>query len=149
MAHAPGKLKFGPILAATVLTVLGIWLFKTVAEVFVLLMLGVLISLYLGAVAAWIERRTGIPEGAALAAAILGSLGALVLLGWVLVPPVIEQTRQLVAGLPTQIVSWEQGLDTLAQKLPALRDMIGPPGEHRTVHAAMDQFSGFFGTLPT
>lgn len=145
----PGRFKFGPILTATVLTVLGIWLFKTVAQVFVLLMLGVLVSLYLGAVAGWIERHTRVPDSAALAVAIVSSVGALVLLGWILVPPVIEQTRQLIAGLPGQIASWESGLDQLANKFPALRDMIGPPGEHRTVHAAMDQFSGFFGTLPT
>jgi predicted PurR-regulated permease PerM len=145
----PGKFKFGPILTATVLTVLGIWLFKTVAPVFVLLMLGILISLYLGAVAGWVEEKTHIPEKAALAVAIFGSLGALIMLAWILVPPVIEQTRQLVLGLPTQIGSWENGLDGLANKFPALRDVIGPPGEHRTVHAIIDQFSGFFGSLPT
>lgn len=146
---APGRFKFGPILTATVLTVLGIWLFKTVASVFVLLMLGVLISLYLGAVAGRIERHTHMPERAALATAIFGSLGALILLAWILVPPVIEQTRQLVLSLPTQIASWETGLDSLATKFPALRDIMGPPSEHRTVHAVVDQFSGFFGTLPT
>jgi predicted PurR-regulated permease PerM len=59
------RFKFAPILTATVLTVLLLWLFKTVAQVFVLLMLGVLISLYLGAVARWIEKRTRIPEKAA------------------------------------------------------------------------------------
>ena len=144
-----GRLKFGPILTATVLTVLGIWLFKTVAGVFVLLMLGVLISLYLGAVARWFEERTGLPERAALAIAIFGSLGALCLLAWILAPPVVEQTRQLVAGLPAQLTSWEAGLDKMADKFPALRDVIGPPGEHRTVHAVMDRLSGFFGTLPT
>lgn len=144
-----GKFKFGPILTATVLTVLGIWLFKTVAGVFVLLMLGVLISLYLGAVADWFERRTGMPERAALAVAIFGSLAMLILLVWILAPPVVEQTRQLVAGLPAQLTSWEGGLDKVTIKFPALRDVIGPPGEHRTVHAAMDKMSGFFGTLPT
>ena len=143
------KLKFGPILTATVLTVLGIWLFKTVAGVFVLLMLGVLISLYLGAVASWFEERTHMPERAALAVAIFTSVGALLLLAWILAPPVVEQTRQLIAGLPTQLASWEAGLDKVADKFPALRDVIGPPGEHRTVHAVMDRLSGFFGTLPT
>ena len=72
-----GRFRFGPILAATVLTVIGIWLFKTVAQVFVLLMLGILLSLYLGAVSEWIQRRTRAPEGVALAAAISGSLGVL------------------------------------------------------------------------
>ena len=93
---AERRFRFAPILTATVLTVLLLWLFKTVAQVFVLLLIGVLISLYLGAVANWIQRRTRMPERVALAAAIFGSLGALVLLGWILAPPVIEQTRQLV-----------------------------------------------------
>jgi predicted PurR-regulated permease PerM len=149
LAGGSGRFKFGPILTATVLTVLGIWLFKTVASVFVLLMLGVLISLYLGAVAGWVEDHTGLPERAALAIAIFGSVGALALLVWILAPPVVEQTRQLIAGLPAQLTSWEAGLDKVADKFPALRDVIGPPGEHRTVHAAMDRMSGFFGTLPT
>jgi predicted PurR-regulated permease PerM len=141
--------KFGPILTATVLTVLGIWLFKTVAPVFVLLMLGILISLYLGAVADWIRRHTNLPDGVALAAAIFGSLGALVLLGWVLVPPVIDQTRQLVLQMPKFVASWETGIDNLANRIPALRDMIGPPGEHRTLQAVSGELSGIFGSIPT
>lgn len=145
----PGKFKFGPILTATVLTVLGIWLFKTVAQVFVLLMLGILISLYLGAVAGWIERHAKLPEKAALAAAIFGSLGALVLLAWILVPPVFEQTRQLVQALPNQITSWEAGLDNLAKKFPALGDVIGSGDDHRLVTTIYGQFSGFFASLPT
>ena len=92
--------KFAPILTATVLTVLGIWLFKTVAQVFVLLMLGILASLYLGAVAGWIKRHLHAPEGLALALAIFGSVGALALLAYILVPPVIDQARQLVQQMP-------------------------------------------------
>lgn len=142
-------LKFGPILTATVLTVLGIWLFKTVAQVFVLLMLGILASLYLGAVADWIKKHVHVPEGLALAAAILGSVGALVLLGFILVPPVINQTRQLIEQMPTFIASWESGIDKLANEFPALRDMVGPPGEHRTVQAIYAELSGMFGGIPT
>jgi predicted PurR-regulated permease PerM len=140
--------KFGPILAATVLTVLGIWLFKTVAPVFVLLMLGILISLYLGAVADWMKDHARAPEGVALATAIIGSAGALVLLLWILVPPVIEQTRQLVQQMPTFIDAWEKMIDGWATKFPALRDMVGPPGEHRTVQAISNELSALAGTVP-
>ena len=143
------RFRFAPILTAAVLTVLLLWLFKTVAQVFVLLMLGVLISLYLGAVARWIEKRTRIPEKAALAAAIFGSLGALVLLIWVLAPPVIDQTRQLIQQMPKFISAWEAGIDGLAAKIPALRDVIGPVGEHRTLQALYGQLSGVFTGLPT
>jgi len=123
------------MLTATVLTVLLLWLFKTVAQVFVLLMLGVLISLFWGAVADWIERRTRAPERLALATAILGSVGMLVLLVWILAPPVIEQTRKLVEQLPTFVTAWETGIDSLARKFPALGDVLGPQKEHRTLTA--------------
>jgi predicted PurR-regulated permease PerM len=143
------RFKFAPILTATVLTVLLLWLFKTVAQVFVLLMLGVLISLYLGAVARWIERRAHVPERMALALAILGTLGALVLLGFTLVPPVIDQTRQLVQQMPKFLSAWEVGIDNLAAKIPAMRDVIGDVGEHRTLQAVYSQLSGVFTELPT
>ena len=61
------RLKFAPILIATVLTVILLWLFKSVVQVFVLLMLGVLISLFWGALSEWLQRKTRAPE--ALAAA--------------------------------------------------------------------------------
>jgi len=137
------------MLTATVLTVLLLWLFKTVAQVFVLLMLGVLISLFWGAVADWIERRTRAPERLALTAAILGSIGALALLVWILAPPVIEQTRKLFEQLPTFITSWEAGIDTLASKIPALGEMLGPQKEHRTLTAIYGQLSGVVGSIPT
>lgn len=141
--------RFAPILTATVLTVLLLWLFKTVAQVLVLLMLGILLSLYLGAVADWIERKTKLPERVCLTAAIFGSLGAIALLAFVLVPPVVDQTRQLIQDLPRFISSWESGIDSLADRLPGLRDMVGSKGEHRTLIAAYDQLSGIFGSIPT
>jgi predicted PurR-regulated permease PerM len=88
------------------------------------------------------------PEGVALATAIIGSAGALVLLLWILVPPVIEQTRQLVQQMPTFIDAWEKMIDGWATKFPALRDMVGPPGEHRTVQAISNELSALAGTVP-
>ncbi len=143
------RFKFAPILTATVLTVLLLWLFKTVAQVLVLLMLGILISLYLGAVADWIQRLTKLNERLCLTIAILGSLGAVVLLAFVLVPPVVDQTRQLIQDLPRFITAWESGIDSLADRLPGMRDLVGSKGEHRTLIAAYDQLSGMFGSIPT
>ena len=48
---APRRFRFAPLLAATVLTVLLLWLFGTVADVLLLLFLAILLSLFLGAVA--------------------------------------------------------------------------------------------------
>ncbi len=68
---------------------------------------------------------------------------------WILAPPVIDQTRKLVQQLPDFVTSWETGIDQLANRFPALRDMLGQPGEHRTLQALYGQLSGTFGTIPT
>jgi len=135
--------RFGPILAATVLTVLGLWLFSSVAQVFLLLFLGILISLYLGAVSDWVEVKARIPRGAAFAIAVLGSLGALVFLGWILIPPVVSQTQQLIAALPGFIATWETGLDNLAVRFPFLREAIGT-GDNRILSVIYGRVSGMF-----
>jgi predicted PurR-regulated permease PerM len=141
-----GRFRFAPILAATVLTVLGLWLFSSVAQVFVLLFLGILISLYLGAVAEWIERRMRLPQGVAFALAVIGSLGALVFLGFILVPPVVSQTQALINSLPDFIASWEKSLDGLATRFPFLKDAIGT-GDNRIISAVYGRVSGMFGDV--
>lgn len=141
-----GRFRFAPALAATVLTVLLLWLFKTVAHVFILLFLGIIISLYLGAVAEWFERHARMPSGVALATSIIASLGALIVLGWILIPPVIAQTKDLVTSLPNFVTSWEGGLDNMVARFPALREVF-PPGQHRMLQAIYNQMSGTFGDV--
>ena len=72
-SESKGRFRFAPILTATVLTVLGIWLFGRVAQVLILLFMGVLISLYLRAVAGWLERRLRLPERLAFTTSLLVS----------------------------------------------------------------------------
>ena len=119
-----GRFRFAPILTATVLTVLLLWLFKTVAQVFILLFIGVLISLYLGAIAHWFERHTGVGGRPALALSIIISVGGLVILGWVLFPPVAQQTHDLIAQLPIFAAGWEKWLDGIISSFPAVRDVM-------------------------
>jgi predicted PurR-regulated permease PerM len=138
--------KFAPILTATVLTVLLLWMFKTVVAVFLLLLIAVLLSLYFGAIADWLVERARVPEGMALAVAILGSIGLLVLLLVILIPPVIGQTKQLIEALPTYVTGWEAGLDNQIKKFPALAQLM-PPGEHRLISAMFDQVKGIFGGI--
>jgi predicted PurR-regulated permease PerM len=140
------KFKFAPILTATVFTVLLIWLAGRVAEVFLLLFLGILISLYLGALADTLRRRLRVPERFSLLVAILLSFGGLVLLFWVLVPPLIAQTQELIKVLPAYIGGWEAAIDRAAAKVPALRSVY-QPGEHRILLAVYNQVSGQFGSV--
>jgi predicted PurR-regulated permease PerM len=140
------RIHFAPILTATVLTVLLLWLFKTVAQVFLLLFIGILLSLYLGAVAGWLERKVRLPASAAFLTAVLGSLGLLVLLGWILIPPVVTQTEALVKQLPGFIDTWEQGLDHLAARYPAFAQVY-TPGQHSVITAIYNQVRSNFGDV--
>jgi predicted PurR-regulated permease PerM len=143
-----GRFRFAPILTATVLTVLGIWLFGRVAQVLILLFIGVLISLYLRAVAAWFERRLRMPERLAFTTSLLLSLAGVAAIFWILVPPVIEQTQALVKVLPNYITGWEGSIERAIDRIPALRD-YWKPGEHKILIALYNEISANFASLPT
>jgi predicted PurR-regulated permease PerM len=145
---APRRFRFAPILAATVLTVLGLWLFGKVAHVLILLFIGLLLSLYLRAVAGWLERRLHVPDHLAFAMSLLLSLAGVVAIFWILVPPVITQTQALIKVLPSYISGWEAGIERTVSRVPALRD-YWKPGEHKILFAFYDELSGTFTSLPT
>jgi predicted PurR-regulated permease PerM len=144
--QAARKFKFAPILTATVFTVLLLWLSGQVAEVFLLLFLGILISLYLGALTGVLHRRARLPERFAFISAILLSFGGLALLFWVLVPPLIAQTQELIKVLPTYIGGWEAAIDRMADRIPALKSVY-TPGQHRLLLAVYNQVSSQFGDV--
>ena len=145
-AQAPSRFRFAPLLTATVFTFLLLWLTGRVAEVFILLFLGILISLYLGALADALHRHARVPERLAFILAILITFGGVALLFWVLVPPLIAQTQELVKVLPAYIGGWEAAIDRMAAKVPALRSVY-TPGEHRILLAVYTQVSGQFGDV--
>ncbi|MDB4882194.1 MAG: hypothetical protein JWL95_960 [Gemmatimonadetes bacterium] len=143
---AARRFKFAPILTATVFTVLLLWIAGRVVEVFILLFLGIMISLYLGALAGVLHRRLRIPEGWSLAAAVVISLGGLAVLFSILVPPLIAQTQELVKVLPNYIEGWETAIDRLVSRVPALRAVYAP-GQHKLLLAVYEQVAGQFNNV--
>jgi predicted PurR-regulated permease PerM len=140
------RVRFAPILTATVLTVLLLLLVRSAAEILVLLLLGILISLYLRALTEIIQRKLRIPEPFSYITALVATIVAVAGLLWVLVPPVIQQTQQLFSVLPDYIAGWEQGLENAMIKYPGLRDVVGT-GDHRILRAVYDRISGAFGDV--
>ena len=134
-------MRVAPILTATVLTVLLLWLFGKAAHVLILLFLGILLALYLGALRDFLMRHLRIPPRLAYISAMLLTIGALTLLFAILVPPVMEQTQQLFRVLPNYIAAWESGIDRAISRIPALRD-TWRPGEHRLYRAILEQLGG-------
>jgi predicted PurR-regulated permease PerM len=138
--------KFGPILTAVVFTVLLLWLAGRVAEVFLLLFLGVLLSLVLGSLAGVLHLRARVPERLSFLVAILLLFGGVALVVWILVPPLLAQTQELVKVLPDYISGWEAAIDRLAERVPALRSVY-PPGQHKLLFAVYSQVADQFGNV--
>jgi predicted PurR-regulated permease PerM len=145
-ALAGRRFRIGPIITAVVLTVLLLWLLGATADIFLLLFLGILISLYLSAVTDFFERRLRIPRQLAFTIALIFTIAAVVGLFWLLVPPVIVQTQQLVRVLPNYIATWETGIENGIKRIPALAE-VWQTGEHRLLRAAYEQISGYFQDL--
>ena len=135
---AARRFRFAPVLTATVLTVLLLWLAGEAAEVLLLLFIAILLSLYLGATADLLKRRLNIPRGAALAAAGVLTLAAIVGLVWLVVPPVIEQTLGLVRVFPAYLSAWDAGVDRLARRIPGVV-AVYQPGQHRLAVTLYEQ----------
>jgi predicted PurR-regulated permease PerM len=142
------RFRFGPLLAGTVLTVLVLLLLGSAAEILLLLFIAILISLYLGAAADAIRRRVPMPRGLALALAGALTLGGVVGLVWLLVPPVIAQTQALIRVLPTFVAAWDAGIDRVVLRTPALAS-IWQTDQHRIAVALYEQAAHMLeGALP-
>ncbi len=105
-----------------------------------LLFLGILIAVYLNALAASLRRRLHVPPRFAFPAALLVSIGALALVVAILVPPLVTQTRELVKVLPQYLDLWQHTLQTTMARIPALADVM-PPGQNSIVVAIYDQLT--------
>jgi predicted PurR-regulated permease PerM len=127
---AAARFRFAPILFGTLVTALLVWLVATASGVFLLLFIAIIASLFLRSVADLFTRRLGIPAGLALALAVVLSLGAIGGLVTLLVPPVVEQTRELFTVLPQYVAGLERYIGQQVQRVPQLRDYWRPE-EHQ------------------
>jgi predicted PurR-regulated permease PerM len=63
-----------------------------------------------------------------------------------LVPPVVEQTQQLVRVLPQYVESWEMAIGRFVARYPVMSDMWRP-GEHKLMNAIYEAVTGPLGDL--
>ena len=140
-AVAPRGVRVAPIITGVILTFLLLWMLGATADVFLLLFIAILISLYLGAVRDLFVDKLHVPPRLAFFLSVFGTAAALIGLVAILLPPVVEQTRALFVVLPSYISAWEAGIDRLVARFPAMRD-VWKPGEHPLVGALYDQAAG-------
>jgi predicted PurR-regulated permease PerM len=132
------RLRFAPVLFGTVVTGVLLWLVVQASNVFLLLFLAVLLSLFLRAVADVFESRLRLPSAIALLCAVLITLGAVGGLLALLVPPFAEQTRALAQELPKYIAGLENQLARLGDRIPPLKAYLATE-DHKALSVVYEQ----------
>ncbi len=140
---APRRVKLTPGIAAVVLTGLGLYLAGSASQLLLLLFIAILIATYLSALTDAIVGRTGWPRPLAFAGAIVATVLVLWGIEALLVPPVIEQTRQLGANLPRYITAWQVWLERMVVQFPALEPFVGGDRKQDVIDAIVTQAEGF------
>lgn len=136
----------GPALAGVAAAALLVWLAGRVADLLLLLFIAILLAVYLGATTDFLTARTRLPRGVAFAVALVGTIGAVVGIGSLLVGPVVAQTQELISVLPRYVPAWEAKLEALIASVPGLSGWVRP-GEHQLVQLALEEAKSFAGEV--
>ena len=145
-ASAAPRPRFAPLLFGTIVTGALLWLVVKAANIFLLLFIAVLLSLFLRAVADLLEMRLRIPAALALLASVLLTLGAAAGLVTLLVPPFAEQTRALALELPRYITGLESQIAKIGDRIPPLKAYLATE-DHKALSVVYQQASSQFETL--
>lgn len=138
------------VLVATLFALLLLLFLYSVAEILLLLFIAVLFSLYLGAFTDSLQRRLSVPRPLGILSAVIITTLALVGVGFLIVPPVIQQSQELLQMLPAQLAEWEAHLFVLAERSPVAIQLLGPIQEGESYVGAIVQEIGsyFRGVVP-
>ncbi|HEV2089156.1 MAG TPA: AI-2E family transporter, partial [Cryptosporangiaceae bacterium] len=102
-----------------ILTLVLIWLALQVASIFLLLLLAIIVCLALLPLVRRLENR-GMPRGVAVATVFSGLLAIVAGFLWLIVPPLITQTQNLIDNAPEYIASFDEVLD----RYPSVREQV-------------------------
>ncbi len=121
-----------------------------IAEILLLLFIAVLFSLYLGAITDTLQRRLSVPRPLGMLLAILITMAGFTGIGFLIVPPVAQQTSELFTQLPDQLEQWEDDLITLAERSPMMVNFFGQieEGESYVGNIAAEIGAYFRGVVP-
>lgn len=143
---SPGRFRFAMMLAATVATLVLLWLFAKAADLFLLVFIASLFAVYLGAATDAIVKRMRVSRPFALTLVFLGTFIAIGALAMTLIPPIVAETQALIRVLPSYVETWERALDRLATSYPSLREVIRP-GENSILQQLYQQLEGMVGSI--
>jgi predicted PurR-regulated permease PerM len=138
------------ILIAAVFALLLLLFLYSVAEVLLLFFIAVLFAVYLSAITDALQKRLAMPRVAGLLIAVIFTLVATAGVVYLIVPPVLQQTQELIQAMPALMARWETQLLELARESSFWAQVLGSlePGESYT-GSIISQVTGYFrGVVP-
>lgn len=138
------------VLIAAIFAVLLLAFLYSVSDVVFLLFIAVLFALYLSAITDFLQLRFGVPRATGMLVAVLFTLVASTVVVWLIVPPVLQQTEDLVSTLPGMLAEWQASLFRLAGRYPLIGDILpATSGNNTYFSVALGRVGEYFtGIVP-
>src|SRR5688572_28564194 len=96
----------------------------SVAEILLLFFVAIIFAIYLAWITEIFQRRLGAPRWLGLLAALTITMLGVTGIGWLMIPPLVAQTQELITALPTRLQEAEALLMALAERSAVVRDML-------------------------
>lgn len=110
---------------AILFTLLLLLFMYSVAQVLLLFFIAILFGVYLAWITEVLQRRLGLPRPLAMLGALVITGFAATGIGFLIVPPLIEQGRALILSLPATLTGVEAKLIELARRSEVARQILG------------------------
>jgi predicted PurR-regulated permease PerM len=131
----PAARRAAPLVLVLLVTAVLLLLYR-IADLLLLVFIATLIAVYLSAVTDATVRWVRLPRPLALALAILATLVALAAVAALIAPPVIQQTQDLIAGVPQYLTQLDATIAGWTRRIPMLR-RAGLSGDTGLVSTAL------------
>jgi len=119
-----------------------------VIDVLLLVFLAILLAVYLSAITDWLERRFGMRRWLGLTLTVLATVAGVASVAALLAPPVVEQTRALIGGLPQTLTNIQNVLARWASQYPVLdQTELANPSSGVVSGLVTDAFSFLSGSI--
>ena len=137
------------VLTATVFTVLLLLFVYSVANVLLLVFLAALFAVYLTAISEFLEDRFRIRPALGLPLGLLFSAVLATGIVWLVVPPVLQQTQELLTALPALMTQGINGLSAVIRRYPVLASILPEAELQHQISGVMSSAGGYFaGMVP-
>jgi predicted PurR-regulated permease PerM len=119
----------------------------SVAEVLLLVFLAALFGVYLSAISELLEDRFRIRPALGLPLGLLFTGIVFTGIVWLVVPPVLQQTQELLTALPQLVTQGVNGLSQFVSRYPILAAALPPAELQHQIQGLMSNAGGYFAGL--